>query len=269
MARHHFRRGRRDRVGDRPRVDRPRRRARASGSACCARPGSSGPGAALRSAPPERSSCRSTRPTRPRSARGWPGTPSRSRSSARTPPRSPRSRPSATSCPACATSWSIEGAGAGDGYDRARRSCARAGAGGSGRARRAGPRPSRRLTRTRSSTPRARPARRRAASSPTATTAPCWTWSPQRGIVGAGSDDLIYLFLPLAHAFGLLLMLISADRGVAIAYWGGDTDEDHPRAVRGPSHLPAVGAADLREALHAGHLARRPRAGGHRRPRSG
>jgi long-chain acyl-CoA synthetase len=44
----------------------------------------------------------------------------------------------------------------------------------------------------------------------------------ERGVVAAGPDDLIYLFLPLAHAFGLLLMLISADFGVAIAYWGGD-----------------------------------------------
>jgi long-chain acyl-CoA synthetase len=44
----------------------------------------------------------------------------------------------------------------------------------------------------------------------------------ERGVVGAGPDDLVYLFLPLAHAFGLLLMLISADFGVAIAYWGGD-----------------------------------------------
>ena len=38
----------------------------------------------------------------------------------------------------------------------------------------------------------------------------------QRGIVSS-PDDLIYLFLPLAHAFGLLLMLVGADRGVAIA----------------------------------------------------
>ena len=63
----------------------------------------------------------------------------------------------------------------------------------------------------------------------------------ERGIVGAGADDLIYLFLPLAHAFGLLLMLISADRGVAIAYWGGDTAKIIPELseVR-PTYLPSV-----------------------------
>ena len=35
-------------------------------------------------------------------------------------------------------------------------------------------------------------------------------------------------------------------------------EADRPRAVRGPADLPAVGAADLREDLHAGHGARRP-----------
>ena len=62
----------------------------------------------------------------------------------------------------------------------------------------------------------------------------------ERGIVSA-PDDLIYLFLPLAHAFGLLLMLISADRGVAIAYWGRDTAKIIPELseVR-PTYLPSV-----------------------------
>jgi long-chain acyl-CoA synthetase len=62
----------------------------------------------------------------------------------------------------------------------------------------------------------------------------------ERGIVSS-SDDLIYLFLPLAHAFGLLLMLISADRGVAIAYWGRDTGKIIPELseVR-PTYLPSV-----------------------------
>ncbi len=62
----------------------------------------------------------------------------------------------------------------------------------------------------------------------------------ERGIVGS-PDDLVYLFLPLAHAFGLLLMLIGVDRGVAIAFWGGDPagiieelSEVHP------TYLPSV-----------------------------
>ncbi|HWK18632.1 MAG TPA: AMP-dependent synthetase/ligase [Solirubrobacteraceae bacterium] len=62
----------------------------------------------------------------------------------------------------------------------------------------------------------------------------------ERGIV-SNPDDLIYLFLPLAHAFGLLLMLIGADRGVTIAYWGGDTTKIIPELseVR-PTYLPSV-----------------------------
>jgi long-chain acyl-CoA synthetase len=63
----------------------------------------------------------------------------------------------------------------------------------------------------------------------------------ERGIVGAAEDDLIYLFLPLAHAFGLLLMLISADLGVAIAYWGGETTKIIPELSEvHPTYLPSV-----------------------------
>jgi long-chain acyl-CoA synthetase len=56
-----------------------------------------------------------------------------------------------------------------------------------------------------------------------------------------GGDDLIYLFLPLAHAFALLIQLAAVDRGVAIAYFGGDT-----KAIVGelmevkPTYLPSV-----------------------------
>ncbi len=63
----------------------------------------------------------------------------------------------------------------------------------------------------------------------------------ERGVVGSGPDDLIYLFLPLAHAFGLLLMLVGADRGVAIAYWGGDTAKIIPELSEvHPTYLPSV-----------------------------
>src|SRR3712207_9161824 len=37
-----------------------------------------------------------------------------------------------------------------------------------------------------------------------------------------GEDDLTYLFLPLAHAFALLIQLASFDTGSPIAYFGGD-----------------------------------------------
>ena len=62
----------------------------------------------------------------------------------------------------------------------------------------------------------------------------------ERGIV-SDPDDLIYLFLPLAHAFGLLLMLIGADRGVTIAYWGGDTTKIIAELSEvHPTYLPSV-----------------------------
>ena len=70
--------------------------------------------------------------------------------------------------------------------------------------------------------------------------------------------DLVYLFLPLAHAYALLIQLLAIDLG------GGDRlllrrpEADRARADGGPPDLPAVGAADLREDLHARHLQRRP-----------
>ncbi len=61
-----------------------------------------------------------------------------------------------------------------------------------------------RRIRTRSSTPPARPARRRAACSRTATTARSSTWSA-RASRDRRDDDVIYLYLPLAHSFALLI----------------------------------------------------------------
>jgi long-chain acyl-CoA synthetase len=61
-----------------------------------------------------------------------------------------------------------------------------------------------------------------------------------RGLFAEG-DDLVYLFLPLAHAFALLIQLGAVDRGTAIAYYGGDT-----KAIVGelmevkPTYLPSV-----------------------------
>ncbi|MFE3291599.1 AMP-dependent synthetase/ligase [Rhodococcus sp. NPDC059234] len=54
-------------------------------------------------------------------------------------------------------------------------------------------------------------------------------------------DMVLYLFLPLAHAFALLFQLLAFDRGGVIAYWGGDTARIVPEvmAVR-PTHLPSV-----------------------------
>jgi long-chain acyl-CoA synthetase len=63
----------------------------------------------------------------------------------------------------------------------------------------------------------------------------------ERGVVGRGPEELVYLFLPLAHAFGLLLMLISGDLGVTIAFWGGDTSQIIPELSEvHPTYLPSV-----------------------------
>ncbi|HWH95728.1 MAG TPA: AMP-dependent synthetase/ligase [Baekduia sp.] len=62
----------------------------------------------------------------------------------------------------------------------------------------------------------------------------------ERGSIGA-EGDLIYLYLPLAHAFALLIQLAAVDLGVPIAYYGGDT-----KAIVGelmevkPTYLPSV-----------------------------
>ena len=70
--------------------------------------------------------------------------------------------------------------------------------------------------------------------------------------------DIVYLYLPLAHSFALLIELIALDLGGTIAYWGGDPKQIVPELMAGQAALPAVGAADLREDLHAGHLDQRP-----------
>ena len=57
----------------------------------------------------------------------------------------------------------------------------------------------------------------------------------------AGEDDLVYLFLPLAHAFALLIQLTAWDNGTAIAYYGGDTKQVVPEIMEvKPTYLPSV-----------------------------
>ena len=54
-------------------------------------------------------------------------------------------------------------------------------------------------------------------------------------------DEVSYLFLPLAHAFALLIQLLSIDVGGTVAYYGGDTKQIVPelQEVR-PTYLPSV-----------------------------
>jgi long-chain acyl-CoA synthetase len=55
------------------------------------------------------------------------------------------------------------------------------------------------------------------------------------------SDETTYLFLPLAHAFALLIQLLSFDVGATLAYFGGDAQKIVPelQEVR-PTYLPSV-----------------------------
>ena len=54
-------------------------------------------------------------------------------------------------------------------------------------------------------------------------------------------DEVTYLFLPLAHAFALLIQLLSFDGGGTIAYFGGDTKAIVPELSEvKPSYLPSV-----------------------------
>jgi long-chain acyl-CoA synthetase len=54
-------------------------------------------------------------------------------------------------------------------------------------------------------------------------------------------DEVVYLFLPLAHAFALLIQLLTFDVGSTIAYFGGDTRNIIPEVGEvKPTYLPSV-----------------------------
>ncbi|MBX5469970.1 MAG: long-chain fatty acid--CoA ligase [Thermoleophilaceae bacterium] len=54
-------------------------------------------------------------------------------------------------------------------------------------------------------------------------------------------DELIYLFLPLAHAFALLIQFVSFDLGSAVAYWEKDTQKIVPNLMElHPTYFPSV-----------------------------
>jgi long-chain acyl-CoA synthetase len=54
-------------------------------------------------------------------------------------------------------------------------------------------------------------------------------------------DELIYLFLPLAHAFALLVQFIAFDIGSAIAYWEKDPQKIIPNLMEvKPTYFPSV-----------------------------
>src|SRR3954463_9416399 len=59
------------------------------------------------------------------------------------------------------------------------------------------------------------------------------------GVIEAG--EVVYLFLPLAHSYALLIQLLAVDLGAPLAYWSGDPDQIVPdlMAVK-PAYLPSV-----------------------------
>jgi long-chain acyl-CoA synthetase len=53
--------------------------------------------------------------------------------------------------------------------------------------------------------------------------------------------EVVYLFLPLAHAFALLIQLLAFDVGSTVAYFGGDTRQIVPELSEAkPTYLPSV-----------------------------
>src|SRR3954451_10484640 len=58
---------------------------------------------------------------------------------------------------------------------------------------------------------------------------------------GGEAPDVIYLFLPLAHSFALLIQLLAVDLGGTIAYFGADTKQIIPEIAQvRPTYLPSV-----------------------------
>jgi long-chain acyl-CoA synthetase len=58
-------------------------------------------------------------------------------------------------------------------------------------------------------------------------------------VIEAG--EVVYLYLPLAHSYALLIQLLAVDLGAPLAYWSGDTQQIVPdlMAVK-PAYLPSV-----------------------------
>jgi long-chain acyl-CoA synthetase len=63
----------------------------------------------------------------------------------------------------------------------------------------------------------------------------------QRASLHSDAGDVVYLYLPLAHSFALLLQLLIFDLGVTLAYFGGDTKQIVTELAEvKPTYLPSV-----------------------------
>ena len=62
-----------------------------------------------------------------------------------------------------------------------------------------------------------------------------------RASLHSDAGDVVYLYLPLAHSFALLLQLLVFDLGVTLAYFGGDTKQIIGELAEvKPTYLPSV-----------------------------
>ena len=58
---------------------------------------------------------------------------------------------------------------------------------------------------------------------------------------GIHEDEIVYLYLPLAHSYALLIQLATFDLGSTLAYFGGDTKQIVPELMQvKPTYLPSV-----------------------------
>ncbi len=58
---------------------------------------------------------------------------------------------------------------------------------------------------------------------------------------GVQSEEVCYLYLPLAHSYALLIQLLTFDLGGTLAYFGGDTKQIVPELLEvKPTYLPSV-----------------------------
>ncbi len=62
-----------------------------------------------------------------------------------------------------------------------------------------------------------------------------------KAVLGVEEDEVVYLYLPLAHSYALLIQLLTMDLGVELAYFGGDTTQIVPELSQvKPTYLPSV-----------------------------
>ena len=65
------------------------------------------------------------------------------------------------------------------------------------------------------------------------------TMAESQGVLAAG--EVVYLFLPLAHAFAVLIQFIAMDLGATIAYWEKDPLKIVPNLSEvKPTYFPSV-----------------------------